>query len=532
MSKTFNTEGQCDQRFNYMVDINKRLGKIKRLVDRNKYFVINRARQFGKTTTLMALTQYLQEDYITVFLDFQKMSSEQCADEHSFSVAFAEMFLKSMGDSKKKDCIDSETLSKLKDLVYVKDCGISLGKLFECLSQICGKAKLPIALIIDEVDSATNNQVFLDFLAQLRGYYIGRLTTPTFQSVILASVYDIKNLKLKIRPESDHKYNSPWNIAASFRVDMSFSAIDIAGMLREYEDDNHTGMNVERIAAIIYKYTSGYPFLVSLICKMLDEEIPEYVRFANGEDVWTEAGIAEAVKTILKEPAPLFENMIKQLDIYPDLRTILSDILYQGKAIPYSPLNEPINIGVMFGFLIEKNGQVAVSNRLFEMALLNLFISEEASKSESYRSGLQDKNQFIKNGLLDMDLVMAKFVRHYTDVFGENDERFMEEKGRKMFLLYIKPIINGIGNSYMEAETRDMDRTDVIIDYLGQQYIIELKIWRGDAYNTRGEDQISGYLDAYHQKKGYMLSFNFNKKKEVGVKIIQIGDKTIVEAVV
>ena len=40
------------------------------------------------------------------------------------------------------------------------------------------------------------------------------------------------------------------------------------------------------------------------------------------------------------------------------------------------------------------------------------------------------------------------------------------------------------------------------------------------------------YLDAYHLNRGYMLSFNFNKKKETGVKEICIGDKVIVEAVV
>lgn len=52
--------------------------------------------------------------------------------------------------------------------------------------------------MIDEADSATNNQVFLDFLALLRGYYIRREKMATFQSVILAGVYDIKNIKRKI----------------------------------------------------------------------------------------------------------------------------------------------------------------------------------------------------------------------------------------------------------------------------------------------------------------------------------------------
>ena len=99
--------------------------------------------------------------------------------------------------------------------------------------------------MIDEVDSASNNQVFLDFLAQLRAQYIDRDIQPAFQSVILAGVYDIKNLKRKLRPEEDHKYNSPWNIAADFSIEMSFSESEIAGMLQEYEIDHRTGMNMK-----------------------------------------------------------------------------------------------------------------------------------------------------------------------------------------------------------------------------------------------------------------------------------------------
>jgi len=99
-------------------------------------------------------------------------------------------------------------------------------------------------------------------------------------------------------------------------------------------------------------------------------------------------------------------------------------------------------------------------------------------------------------------------------------------------MLFLKSIINGSGNYYIEARTRNNERTDMIIDYHGEQYIVEMKIWHGDAYNTRGEKQLSDYLDYYHLKKGYMLSFNFNKNKSIGVKDITIGDKLLVEAVV
>ena len=56
-------------------------------------------------------------------------------------------------------------------------------------------------------------------------------------------------------------------------------------------------------------------------------------------------------------------------------------------------------------------------------------------------------------------------------------KKFIEENGRKLFLLYLKPIINGTGNYYIEARTRDSRRTDVIVDYKGKRFIIELKIW-------------------------------------------------------
>ena len=44
---------------------------------------------------------------------------------------------------------------------------------------------------------------------------------PAFQPVILAGVTDVKHLKAKIRPEDQHKVNSPWNIAADFDVFLS-----------------------------------------------------------------------------------------------------------------------------------------------------------------------------------------------------------------------------------------------------------------------------------------------------------------------
>lgn len=528
--RRFNVTGACNPQMHYMVRLDNRLKKIKEnYVDYGNYFVINRGRQYGKTTTLKALARYMEKDYIVFLLDFQRMSAENFADSAAFVKGFVNRLLIALKNMKFDDKEKfQELLTEFKDDNF----SIDMDSMFECLSNMCADSSRPVVLMIDEVDSAGNNQVFIDFLAQLRGCYLAREETPIFHSVILAGVYSIKNLKLKLRPESEHQYNSPWNIAADFNIDMSFSAKQIASMLEEYEADNHTGMDIQAVAEEIYAYTSGYPVLVSSICKSIDEILPEQEGFGNPQRAWSGDGIAEAVKNMLKVSTPLFESMVRQLDIYRELRTMMEKILYQGMKIPFSPDEKAVSIGLMFGFLTERNGQVAIANRIFEMYLLNLFMTEESLKSEVYLQGDRDRIGFIKNNRLDMDLVLKKFVEYFTEICSEKDAKFIELYGRKFFLLYLKPIINGTGNYYLEAQTRDARRTDIIVDYFGEQFIVELKIWHGSEYNERGEQQLTDYLEYYHKDKGYLLSFNFNQKKEVGVKEIKIGNKTIVEAVV
>ena len=524
----FNTEGICDPKIHYMVNLDDRLQTIrKRYVERGSYFIINRGRQYGKTTTLWMLEEYLKDDYLVISLDFQALSTADYQDEYAFTRAFMRILVEAIEEWK-----DYAEVWEIVDAFQTGRKKSTLGEMFAILSRVCMAASKPVVMMIDEVASASNNQVFIDFLAQLRLYYLKRRKKSIFQSVILAGVYDIKNLKIKIRPEEEHRYNSPWNIAASFDLDMDFSAEQIAGMLREYEADHCTGMDVNEVAGEIYQYTSGYPYLVSLICKTIDETALERETYSDKCGGWTREGIAGAVKNILRTKTPLFESMIKQLDIYPDMRKMLEDVLYQGKRIPFSPAEKYISLGMMLGYLKEDNGRVAVANRIFEMYLLDLFVAQESLNSDIYSYGQNNQPRFVKGNRLDMDLALEKFVEYFTDIYGDNDEKFVETYGRKFFLLYLKPIINGTGNYYIEAQTRDASRTDVVVDYLGQQFVVELKIWRGNEYNERGEKQLAEYLNYYHLVKGYMLSFNFNKKKETGVRTITVGDKTIVEAVV
>lgn len=533
MKRCFNVTGPCDPRLHYMVDIRKRLQEIKALVDSGAYFTMNRARQYGKTTTLNALADFLKDDYIVIQLDFQKMSGNDFADETAFSNAFAEAFVMSAeGNLQAGSLLDGSAFLELQRAAAEGKLP-GMRRLFLYLSRICAAALCPLVLIIDEVDSAANNQVFLDFLAQLRGYYLTRNRTPVFQSVILAGVYDIKNIQMKMRPDQEHRANSPRNIAADFDVVMSFSREDVAGMLREYEKDSDIRMNVEEMARFICDYTAGYPFLVSRICKLLDEKIAGSANFPDRSDAWTKEGGREAVRILLSEKNTLFDSLMGKIYDYPELKQSVYSILFSGEKIVYNPDARWMDIAEMLGFVKNINGSVMISNRIFEMRLYNYFLTtNEAQGSPIFKAASRDKTQYINNGRLDMEAVLKKYVEHFDSIYGDTDEAFSEEEGRRRFLLYLRPIINGVGNYYIEAETRNARRMDIVVDYGGDRFVIELKIWRGRAYNERGKQQLIDYLNYFQQNRGYMLSYNFNKKKQIGVHRITIGEKTIIEAVV
>ena len=527
--KVFNTTAVCIPEKHYMVDLSERVREIKKMVDAGKYFTINRARQYGKTTTLTALKKELKNEYVVVSLDFQGISKSGFKTEEEYVQEFCRSIIKrrrtisTIPENIEKDLISFMNQKKPKR---------KLSELFVVLGEWCEISEKGIVLIIDEVDTATNNQVFLDFLAQLRDGYISRDTDgiATFQSVILAGVNDVKHLKSKIRDEEDAKENSPWNVAADFDIDMSLSETGIEGMLDEYEADHHTGMDTSAIARLLWEYTSGYPFLVSRICQLMDEQVSRKIGTAA---TWARTGFDEAIKLLLAENNTLFQSLTKNLNNCPELKAAIRSILMEGTKISYNAQQDEIVQMQMYGLIKNELNTVLVTNRIFEMMLYNLFLSEEELRNNVFaRAGDLAKNRFVADGKLNMRLLLERFVATYTEVFGPLEDRFKEKDGREQFLLYLKPIINGTGNYYIEAQTRDQTRTDVIVDYLGQQYIIELKIWRGPRYNAEGEKQISEYLDHFGLSTGYMLSFNFNKNKQPGLHPVHAGDKLLYEAVV
>ena len=160
MGKRFNVTGLCVPRKHYMVNLENRLVQAKKMVEEGAYFTIHRARQYGKTTLLYALEEYLKTDYLVVSIDFQKFGTAKYESENIFALSFADCFLMELERREESDTsVLSQETEVLRNICQSRDSSYSFYELFANLNRICRRSGKPVVLMIDEVDSASNNQV-------------------------------------------------------------------------------------------------------------------------------------------------------------------------------------------------------------------------------------------------------------------------------------------------------------------------------------------------------------------------------------
>jgi hypothetical protein len=524
--RKFNVTGLCIPDKHYMVNLDNKINEIIKLIEAEEYFTINRARQYGKTTIMNQLYNNLRDKYLVIEISFEGLGDKAFSSENEF----CESFINLVADELQFNLVHKEIIENWE---YNKSSLDKFEELSKKITRLVEASSKEVIIMIDEVDKSSDNQLFLHFIGMLRTKYLKRDNgrDRTFKSVILAGVYDVKNLKLKLRADEEQKYNSPWNIAADFNVDMTFSPKEISTMLISYEKYMHnakeisylhSSMNIEEMSQLIYDYTSGYPFLVSKLCKVIEEDLNK---------AWNEEGLKKAVNIILNEKNTLFDDLIKNIEGDKNLYNTVYDIVVEGKNIVYNI--DAHEKGIMFSILDKSNaGKLKLHNKIFELRIYNYMLAKREMEKGTLLTYEYRTNFIDENGDLKIEVILKKFQQLMRVEYREKDKKFIEREGRLIFLAFIKPIINGTGFYFVEPETRQDNRMDVVITYNKKQYIIELKIWNGESYKEKGIEQLCKYLEVQCEDTGYMIIFNFNKNKEYTNKWIDIDSKTIYEVIV
>ena len=520
--RRFNVTTICVKNLHYMANVSKKVIIIKNMIDNDYYFTINRGRQKGKTTILNLLTKELKEKYLIVSASFEG-ASFLFRDEETFARNIFDIF--------------AEPFKKLEPLIAekIKNYGKGLktiGDIGRTITDWCTESKKEIVILIDEVDKASNYYIFMDFLGMLRKKYIAKQLGEdiTFKSVILAGVTDIKRIKTHITSRkilteeeinniSKTEYNSPWNVAKTFKIDLDFDIEEVESLLFDYLSEHvDTKINTRLIAYLLHKYTAGYPYLVSKICEIIVEEL---------DSDFTENGIEKSVKILLNESNTLFDDLIKNIENNKDLYNTIYNILVNNSSVSYNV--HAHSLGIMYSIFKNENGRLKVHNKIFEMILYNYMIAKKDLEEVGKRLGNFTSIGLYENddGSLDIKNALMKYQEYMKSVFNKFDKDFIERQGRLLLLAFFKPILNGKGFYFVEGHTGFEQRQDLVMTFGNFKYIIELKIWRGNEHHQKGIKQLESYLDLENVKKGYLVIYNKNENKEYKSELIKLENKDI-----
>jgi hypothetical protein len=502
MQKRFNITGICLPDQHYMADTSKKFARAMAMIDCGSYFAINRPRQYGKTTMLFALRQALQAnaEFVVFRMSFEGVGDQVFQDE----ALFCDMFLDLMrlrAEQQNETRLEEILAAAQKSTQSLKTLSLAIGTLVAA-------AQRKVVLLIDEVDKSSNNQLFVSFLGMLRDKFLERYETPTFHSVVLAGVYDVKSLKLKIRPDDEHKLNSPWNIAADFDVDMNLDPDEIRPMLEAYGRDRGVTIDAPAVAERLFYHTSGHPFLVSKLCKVFDEKMLEQ----KTEPTWTTHDVDVAAQRTAKESNVNFDDMTKNLENNRALYQLCQDIAINNKQLPYNALDWVTNLGVLFGIFSERNGRLAIHNRIYQ-EVISATMGFRVLRENSSMLQRHDDAFWMPGNQLDIGKVLRKFQEMMREEKNLRNEDFVEREGRLLFLAYLKPILNGHGYAFKEPQISEERRLDLLLTYHEHRYLVELKIWYGQVAHERGLDQLADYLDRLGLDRGYLLIFDHRKGK-------------------
>ena len=179
MRKKFNVTGLCVPDQHYMADVSKKLAATMVMVEEGDYFIINRPRQYGKTTTLYTLAAALRQtdEYVVIQMSFEGVGDNMFKDE----IEFSNRFVKSLTKYAARQASNLEKWLK-KNTVKVND----MEALSDFLTEMVSQTEKKVVLMIDEVDKSSNNQH--NFLFRLT-YHFGQKIGKSFHIVDFNGVF-------------------------------------------------------------------------------------------------------------------------------------------------------------------------------------------------------------------------------------------------------------------------------------------------------------------------------------------------------
>jgi hypothetical protein len=439
-------------------------------VHNDRYFTIWAPRQTGKSTYFQLLTSALEkEGYKVAHVNFENFK-EGALDSFLYEFHLQLRYFWGLDFS---GCDIPSTFSRISEIKSAK-----------------------LVLIVDEVEGI-NPEFFGQFLHSIRNVYHTR-QRHELKSVILVGVSNIVGVV------QDNA--SPFNIADNLNVPY-FSDAETNELLGQHESE--TGQLFDpSVKTKISEITANQPGLVNGFAALL-------VKNNANKSVINNDDYLEVENFYLNKA--IDKNIANIINKAQNNREFVERLLFTESKIKFQIHRPDIKELYVNGVITDDaDGNVTFRVPLYKKCLYVAFYPYINGEGDRIR-GDEDVDTFLlPNGQLDMDKIIEGF-KQYADRRGF---RYFREKNpdgtftslKEAALMYsFDTYLNALmflvgGKTYLEP-TVALGRSDMIINALGQEYVVETKVYSDTVQFAEGKVQLAYYIKKLNLLRGDYLVF-------------------------
>ena len=510
----FNTTGPVVPADHYSVPPLQRfdLDEVLRLIRAKRYFVLHAPRQTGKTSSLLALRDLLNEggEHRCVYANVetgQTARGDVAAGMRTILAAISEEALIGLGD----DFLDGTWERALTRAG-------PHGALRQALGRWSLNDPLPLVLLIDEIDALVGDTL-ISVLRQLRAGYANRPAAFP-QSVVLCGIRDVRDYR--IHSESSGEIiagGSAFNIKAKSLRLGDFDEADVRALLGQHTEETGQDFTEDALVAV-WNQSRGQPWLVKALadqacfgCKANRDRS----RMIDAEEV-----MEAREELILSRQTHLHQLADKLRE--ERVRRVIAPILSGGVASGRDKAG-PNDVEYVRDLgLVTRRGPRQIANPIYrEVIPRELMYAREDEI-------LHQTEWYVKaDGNLDVEGLLAAFQRFFREHSEHWLDRFQYKEAGPQLLLqtFLQRIVNGGGRIEREYALGSR-RTDLLIVWPpgrlagaaepgapANRYVVECKILRRglDATIREGLEQTLAYMDKCGAESGHLVIFDRDESK-------------------
>jgi hypothetical protein len=491
MPRWFNIAGPCLPAEHYMIPPGRRVPDALELIEQGRWFSLVSGRQTGKTTCVRWIAEHLRAGGQQAALWVDLEAARETPDVAEAMRTILDCFERALSMPK-------SPIAPLGAAVTDPLLTTPRTALTRYLEQLAARMERPLVLLLDEADSLVG-AAMVSFLTQLRDLYMRRGDTSTPRSVVLIGVRTLRDYALS----SDERRavawlgtSSPFNVTVENVGLAPFTQAEVAELLGQHTAE--TGQRFEPDAlARLWELSQGHPWLVNAVADQATRrDVRDRARAVTTED------IERAKDTIILERRSHIDSLLARLR-EPRVRRVI-DAMISGGRIEGDSVDDDFAYTAGLGLIRKVGGAWAIANMIYREVIVRTLTA-------STQDQIHQKTEWYlrPDGSLDMPKLMAAWQEFWREDGHVAAQGFgYQESGPHLVLMaFLQRVINGGGRIAREYAL-GKDALDLLIEWRGARYALEVKLRRHTTTESKGVAQLGGYLDALGLTEGWLVIFD------------------------